>query len=161
MTNKPIRHFAVAVAAISLLVMLTETSLSAEPKERLTGFQKTTAIIETSTQRCLALDIFLADNLQQQMQGLMFIEMLGEYEGMLFRYRTLETRKMWMKNTLIPLDMLFILPDGRITNIAENTTPLSAKVISSSEPVMFVLELNGGFSERHALRPDNRLLSIF
>ena len=161
MMNKTVRRFAMASIATSLLLLLTETSLSAEPKERLAGFQKTTAIIETSAQRCLALEIFLADNLQQQMQGLMNIEMLGAYEGMLFRYRTLEIRTMWMKNTLIPLDMLFIRPDGRITNIAANTTPHSTAHIKSSEPVNFVLELNGGFSERHALRPDNRMLSIF
>ena len=108
---------------------------------------------------CLLLNIYLAENSAQRAQGLMFIEQMDEMEGMLFTYPQPVGMTMWMKNTYIPLDMLFIRQDGSISNIAKNTTPLSTSRISSSEPVSMVLELNGGFTDRWLIQAGNRLLT--
>ena len=89
----------------------------------------------------------------------MFIEELGTYEGMVFLYRQPADIAMWMKNTLISLDMLFIRGNQRIASIAENTTPLSTDTIYSGEPVQIVLELNAGSAQRWNISP-RRLDSI-
>ena len=90
----------------------------------------------------------------------MFIEQMDDTEGMLFTYPQPAGMTMWMKNTYVTLDMLFILPDGTISSIAKKTTPLSTKRISSTEPVTMVLELNGGLTDRWQINVGNRLLSI-
>ena len=77
---------------------------------------------------------------------------------MLFVYGDENYRSMWMKNTYIPLDMVFARRDGSITNIANDTVPLSEKSITSSEPATFVLELNAGTARRLAIDEDSRLL---
>ena len=141
----------------SILINAAET---ANPKRFLSEFRQSRAIIESSGINCLALNIYLAETSTQRAQGLMFIEQMDEMEGMLFTYPEPVGMTMWMKNTYIALDMLFIRQDGSISNIAKNTTPLSTSRISSSEPVPMVLELNAGFTERWLIEPDNRLLSI-
>jgi uncharacterized membrane protein (UPF0127 family) len=77
---------------------------------------------------------------------------------MLFVYPQPARISMWMKNTLISLDMLFIDADGKIVNIAARTTPLSTRSIAASAPVTRVLELNAGFARRWRLAPGNRML---
>jgi uncharacterized protein len=68
-----------------------------------------------------------------------------------------ELVSMWMKNTYISLDMLFIRPDGTIARIAANTEPLSTRTVSSGEPVLSVLELNAGSAARLGIRPGDRV----
>ena len=65
---------------------------------------------------------------------------------------------MWMKNTYLPLDMLFIREDGTVSSIVANTEPLSLRSISSEEPVTYVLELNAGIAERLGIVPGDRIL---
>lgn len=81
---------------------------------------------------------------EQQAQGLMFRQSLAPDRGMIFPYEAAQPASFWMKNTLIPLDIIFIRPDGTIARIAENTVPLSLDPIPSLEPVSAVLELAGG-----------------
>ncbi|MFQ5634484.1 MAG: DUF192 domain-containing protein [Gammaproteobacteria bacterium] len=148
----------------SLLLMCAfaaaETAGAARPAAYLRGFARTRAVIETSGPACLVLQIYLADSPDQQRQGLMFIDRLEEFEGMLFRYDRPATISMWMKNTRIPLDMVFIRADGEIAGIARSTTPMSTKRITSPDAVTFVLELNGGAAERWRIEPGNRLLTL-
>ena len=77
--------------------------------------------------------------------------------GMLFDFGVERPVAMWMKNTLIPLDMLFIAADGRIVDVAERTVPMSLEVIPSPVPVSAVLEVNGGTAERLRIKPGDRL----
>jgi len=79
---------------------------------------------------------------------------------MLFLYPGEETVAFWMKNTLIPLDMLFIGADGHIRRIAERTVPLSTAPISSVDPIRAVLEINGGTSERLGIKPGDMVHSV-
>jgi hypothetical protein len=94
----------------------------------------------------------------QRSQGLMFRESLEEDRGMLFDFGKPQRATMWMRNTYVPLDMLFIDDDGQITQIAADTQPLSDAVIASREPVRAVLELRGGVSAKLGIRPGDRVI---
>jgi uncharacterized protein len=100
----------------------------------------------------------LAVSPAQRSQGLMFREDLEEDRGMLFDFGQPQQATMWMRNTYVPLDMLFIDEDGRITQIAENTQPLSDAVVASREPVRAVLELLGGVSAKLGIKPGDRVI---
>jgi uncharacterized membrane protein (UPF0127 family) len=94
----------------------------------------------------------LATTPAQRELGLMFRQALPPDAGMLFIYPDEESVAFWMKNTLIPLDMLFIGADGHIRRIAERAVPLSETPIPSVDPVEAVLEVNGGTVERLGIR---------
>lgn len=90
--------------------------------------------------------------------GLMFREAVGPDEGMLFDWGAPRESSMWMRNTLVPLDMLFIAADGRVHRIAERTVPHSLAPVDSRGPVRATLELAGGTAERLNLRVGDRAL---
>lgn len=94
---------------------------------------------------------------EERARGLMNRAYLPADRGMLFDFKEPQIAMMWMKNTLIPLDMLFIRKDGTITNIAENTEPHSLRTVSASEPVLGVLELNGGTAARLGITAGDRV----
>jgi len=100
----------------------------------------------------------MAVNPAQRSQGLMFRESLDDDRGMLFDFGKSQRATMWMRNTYVPLDMLFIDEGGQITQIAANTQPLSDAVIASREPVRAVLELRGGISAKLGIRPGDRVI---
>jgi uncharacterized membrane protein (UPF0127 family) len=103
-------------------------------------------------------EVELAVTPDQRMQGLMFRRELAPDAGMLFDFGSDPDRaSMWMKNTYIPLDMLFIRADGEIESIAERTVPHSLEPISSLGPVRYVLEVNGGTAARLGIRPGDRM----
>jgi hypothetical protein len=83
---------------------------------------------------------------EEQATGLMYRESLAPGRAMLFPYSPPEVASFWMKNTLIPLDMIFIREDGTIARIADNTIPQSLEPVSAGEPVVAVLEIAGGRS---------------
>jgi uncharacterized membrane protein (UPF0127 family) len=80
----------------------------------------------------------------EQQRGLMFRTAMGADEGMIFPFAQARMASFWMRNTVIPLDIIFIGPDNRIVNIAANTTPYSEEPVLSIGPAKAVLELNGG-----------------
>lgn len=90
----------------------------------------------------------LAVTQKQRRYGLMFRRELAPDRGMLFLYKRVGDHAMWMANTYIPLDMLFIKPDGEVVHIAERTVPKSRRPISAGERVSAVLELRGGTADR-------------
>ena len=94
----------------------------------------------------------IADTDTLRERGLMFRQRLPEDRGMLFDFGQPRPVSMWMKNTYIPLDMLFIRSDGSIAYIAENTVPKSLDAVGVSEPVLAVLELAAGSAKRLGLR---------
>ncbi|MEJ1960223.1 MAG: DUF192 domain-containing protein [Gammaproteobacteria bacterium] len=102
-------------------------------------------------------DIWIAETSRQQQQGLMFVRDLAENRGMLFVAKEPRVFDMWMKNTYIPLDMVFIAADGRIAKIAANTVPHSLDIVSSGVIVGAILELKGGEAARRALRPGDKV----
>ncbi|WP_156901181.1 DUF192 domain-containing protein [Nisaea denitrificans] len=99
----------------------------------------------------------VADTPETRASGLMFRKELADDAGMLFIYPGKQKISMWMKNTLISLDMLFLDRDGMILHISERTTPLSTQVISSRFRVKAVLEVVAGTVERLGLRAGDRV----
>ena len=105
----------------------------------------------------IEIQVEIADNPRERAQGLMFRESLEPDAGMLFVYAEPDGRSMWMKNTYIPLDILFIRNDGTVSSVARHTEPLSLRSISSVEPVTLVLELNAGTTDRLKIGPGNQV----
>jgi uncharacterized membrane protein (UPF0127 family) len=99
----------------------------------------------------------IADDERERALGLMFRRAMGEDEGMLFDFGREEPAAFWMRNTYIPLDMLFIKSDGTIESIAKQTTPLSDKSVPSKGPVRYVLEINGGMSDELGIHPGDQI----
>ena len=92
--------------------------------------------------------VAVADDPQERAQGLMFVEAMPLMEGMLFVYERPQAASFWMRNTLIPLDMLFAEADGTITRIHENAEPLNETPIPGGDAVQYVLEINGGLARQ-------------
>lgn len=90
-------------------------------------------------------------------RGLMFRRHMAADHGMLFDFERDEPVTMWMKNTYLPLDMVFIRPDGTISRIAADTEPLSTAIIPSGSPVIAVLELNAGTAAKLGIKPGDRV----
>jgi len=99
----------------------------------------------------------IAASPDEQAQGLMFRETLGPNEGMIFPFPYPRVAGFWMRNTLIPLDMIFIREDGTIARIAAGTTPLSEETVSAGEPVIAVLEIRGGRSAELGIATGDRV----
>src|SRR5262245_13337699 len=95
---------------------------------------------------------------EEQARGLMFRRDLPDRQGMLFDFKREQPTSFWMKNTYVPLDMIFIRADGRILNIAENTVPLSEALVSSSGPVRAVLEVVAGTTRKLGIAPGDRVV---
>jgi uncharacterized protein len=92
--------------------------------------------------------VTIADDTAERSQGLMHVEQMPTMTGMLFIYEQPQRASFWMRNTLIPLDMLFADPTGRITHIHENAIPLDETSIPGGDNIQYVLEINGGMATR-------------
>jgi uncharacterized membrane protein (UPF0127 family) len=99
----------------------------------------------------------IADTPKMRARGLMFRKSMPDDHGMLFDFKAERPVSMWMKNTYIPLDMVFIGRDGRVVGVAANTEPLSERIITSPESAYAVLELNAGAARRISLAPGDRV----
>jgi uncharacterized membrane protein (UPF0127 family) len=93
----------------------------------------------------------VADEAAERAQGLMFRDSMAPDQGMLFVYDAPKRAQFWMKNTLIPLDMVFADAAGRVTHVHSNAVPMDESVIDGGEGVQFVLEINGGLAARLGL----------
>ncbi len=105
-------------------------------------------------------NVEVAEDNASQMRGLMYRTHLAADAGMFFDFHDDHLRAFWMKNTVLPLDMLFIRADGTISSIAANATPYSVKAITSSEPVRAVLEINGGRAAALDIKPGEKVHSV-
>jgi uncharacterized membrane protein (UPF0127 family) len=141
---------AVFAAVVPVPAALGETGLASFEWDRL--------VIETAEGKRHDLRVELAISPRQHQQGLMYRRDLAADAGMLFIHGRVRMASMWMRNTYIPLDMLFIADDGEIVKIVERTVPLSLKTISSGQPVRGVLELNAGTAARLGLQRGDRVL---
>ena len=106
-----------------------------------------------------AFAVEIADNDAERAKGLMYRRELPEGQGMLFDFQREQEVSFWMQNTYIPLDMVFIRGDGRILRIAENTEPLSTRLVPSGGPVRAVLEVIGGTTRKLGIAPGDRVAS--
>jgi uncharacterized membrane protein (UPF0127 family) len=137
------------------LLLLAAAAVLAQPAR---AFESGTLAIRSHDGTVHNFLIELARTPDERAQGLMFRKEMDPQAGMLFDFGEEQPIAMWMKNTFIPLDMLFIDPQGRIINIAERTVPHSLDPVAAAAPARAVLELNGGTASRLGIRPGDRVV---
>ncbi|MDX1738546.1 MAG: DUF192 domain-containing protein [Alphaproteobacteria bacterium] len=103
-------------------------------------------------------DVEMATSYAQRQRGLMYREHLEQNKGMLFDYGEPYIASMWMKNTLIPLDMLFVSENGVIAHIHHRAKPHDLTPISADKPVRAVIELKGGIAKMHFIKPGDKVI---
>ncbi|MBB3947549.1 hypothetical protein GGQ73_003517 [Rhizobium skierniewicense] len=142
-----------ALAALTFCVVAALPAAAAEtfPSEQLT--------IQTAEGKTHPFTVELATTDGQRQQGLMYRKTMAPTNGMLFDFGKDRDVTMWMRNTLIPLDMLFISKEGKIEHIHPNAVPHSEAIISSNGAVRYVLELNGGAAEKLDIKRGDTVLS--
>ncbi|QQM28809.1 DUF192 domain-containing protein [Martelella lutilitoris] len=139
---------------IGLVAILAAGMASAEDDVVLFPVSQLTLHTETGD---FPLVVEVARDPRQRQRGLMYRTELAADRGMIFDFGQTRPASMWMANTLIPLDMVFIRADGTVSGFHENAVPGSKAVISSSEPVRYVLEIGGGKAESYGLKPGDRV----
>ena len=123
------------------------------------GFQHegTLAFLQPNGDTLRAITIDIADTDAEREQGLMRQRSLGYDQGMLFIFETVDEGSMWMKNTPLPLDIVFVAPDSQVINIARQTTPLSEEKITPAAPRKYAVEVRAGFADRFGLTDSTRI----
>lgn len=150
-------HRLFLAAALTLSsVTLAPTPVLAQAAPQ-TGLNHDTLVVETKGGQRHSFNVDLALTPQQQAHGLMFVEKMADEKGMLFLNEQEGPMSFWMKNTLIPLDIIFIDTKGVILNI-QHGKPLDLTPLPSAGPAIAVLELNGGLAARLGIKPGDRLL---
>jgi uncharacterized protein len=151
MRQNHLRVTRAALAALAILGFLIMTPAFAEEV-----FKHASLKIETKNGP-VTLDVEVADTDSKREHGLMFRRSLPQTGGMIFLFNDEHTINMWMKNTYIPLDMVFIGDDWRIKHIAREAEPLSTDIIPSAHPASRVLEIAGGQAAKLGLAPGDAL----
>lgn len=142
-----------ALRTLALALLLLATTFARSAEDRLAAFPRSTLEIASPGGRLHKFDIWVAADDRRRMQGLMHVEDMPDNAGMLFVFRGAGPVSMWMKNTVMSLDMLFIGADGRIGHIAANTKPFSLDTISSGFNALGVLEVKAGTAARLGIEP--------
>jgi len=148
------------IRRVLLIVALLLPAVVAQPAQALETF-KTSELTVLTAGGTHKFTIELALSEPQREQGLMFRRSLAPDAGMLFDMDAPQTVTMWMKNTFIPLDMLFVDRSGRIVDIHERAVPQSTDIISSRAAARYVIELNGGTAERLGIKIGDRVTSPY
>ena len=138
----------IALAAVVVALALTNAGAQAASVQPL-------EIVTKSGVQVFSVE--MATTEQEKETGLMYRKELADGKGMLFDFSPEQQISMWMKNTFIPLDMIFIRADGRILRIAENTEPESTRIISSGGLAKGVLEVIAGTAKKYGIQPGDRV----
>lgn len=146
-----------ALACLSLLVA-GGCAAQIAPLHDLATLEHTTVEIRAGKSKTHRFDAWLAISPAEKSQGLMYVRDLPADRAMLFLYDKPTDAGIWMKNTYIELDIVFIASDGRIVKIFERAQPHSLETMSSGEPVTAVLEIRGGESAKRGLNKGDRVL---
>ncbi len=141
------------VAALALIPFAASAQTTAQPE-----LPKEKLVVVTRDGKRHDFNVEMATTQEQQTVGEMFRPTLPADGGMLFDWGTARQSDMWMRNTLAPLDMLFIGPDGTVKHIAENAVPQSLAIISSGGPVRATLEIAAGTAEKLDIRVGDKVL---
>ena len=137
--------------ALFLFAGLAPASAQAPTSSALEPLQITTA----SGKHDFSVEVMRTD--EERARGLMYRRYMAADRGMLFDFKTEQPVSMWMKNTYLPLDMVFISRNGTVTHVAADTEPLSERIISSNGPAFAVLEVNAGTAAKIGLKAGDRV----
>jgi uncharacterized membrane protein (UPF0127 family) len=146
-----------AIVAVGVLAWHPSATAQTGPLEDLDAFPTGELTISDGKRVRHSFKVWLADTPSRQSQGLMFVRSLPAARGMLFVHPQPRNISMWMKNTYIPLDMVFIDARGRVQQVVEQTTPHSLALIQSKSPALAVLEIAGGEARRLGIRPGQQV----
>jgi uncharacterized membrane protein (UPF0127 family) len=146
------RKISLVLGALMMLLSANAALPEAAAPEPLTAFPQSLLAIKSAAGKVVNFKIWTADTEQREQQGLMFIRDMDEHAGMLFMFPQNQPVSMWMKNTYISLDLLFLNARGKIDYIAASATPLSETIIGPPTPEYAVLELKGGACERLGIK---------
>jgi uncharacterized membrane protein (UPF0127 family) len=146
------RKISFVLGTLMMLLSANAALPEAAAPEPLTAFPQSLLAIKSATGKVVNFKIWTADTEQREQQGLMFIRDMDEHAGMLFMFPQNQPVTMWMKNTYISLDLLFLNARGKIDYIAAGATPLSEAIIGPPTPEYAVLELKGGACERLGIK---------
>ena len=147
--------FGFAAALAGAMVLAGPAQAQSAPQTQPTTTEPL-EIVTASGRHSFAIEVMRTD--EERARGLMFRRFMPADRGMLFDFKTEQPVMMWMKNTYIPLDMIFISRSGAVTHIAANTEPLSERTISSGPPAFAVLEVNAGVAAKIGVKPGDRLV---
>ena len=143
---------------LGTILVLIGLFFSAGAPAQLQSYEKSTASIVTQAgKRDFSIELALTPS--QQAQGLMFRREMAPDAGMLFVFPESREQTFWMKNTLLPLDMIFIKPDGTILSIAQRTVPMTETPVPSHGNAKAVLEVNGGTAARLGIKPGDKVIA--
>jgi len=140
-------RWSVALSVLSAAWVIPATAIgdvSGRGLIPLADFPRETIVVETRSARHHEFDAWRADTPRTREQGLMFVREIGAEEAMIFVYDPPANASMWMKNTLLPLDMLFVDGNGCVVHVKHDAQPGSLATISAGMPVVLVVELRGG-----------------
>jgi uncharacterized membrane protein (UPF0127 family) len=153
-----LRRLTLTFIGVLCLTLGAPASAQIGPLEDLAAFPSGKLEIADGKKVRHVFQVWLADTPQRQSQGLMFVRALPDLRGMLFVHAAPQPISMWMKNTYIPLDMVFIDGHGRIQQIIEQATPHSLEIIRARDPALAVLEIAGGEAKKLGLHPGQRVI---
>ncbi len=149
-----LRRGAVRRAALSAIFGLLAVAINIQPSD---AMRRETLKLHTAAQGEHDVNVEITETDEERAQGLMFRTHMPEKNGMLFFYKTPREITMWMRNTYVPLDMVFIRKDGTIHRIEARTEPLSEAIIGSHGDTVACLELAGGEAARLGLKPGDKV----
>jgi uncharacterized membrane protein (UPF0127 family) len=162
--------FAVIIAAAFLFFSLYSPKKS-KPTKRPSSTGSITApsfrkdgsltILRSQNSIPVNIDIEIADEEHERMQGLMYRYSMAENNGMLFIFPKEEPRSFWMKNTYISLDIIYINSSKKIVSIQKYTQPQTTYSIPSEKPASYVLEVNAGFTDKYGIKPGDKIEFTF
>src|SRR5580700_8408173 len=147
-----------ALLAAGLLLAASAALPQGAAPEPLSAFPQSLLAIRTSSGKVVNFKIWEADTPKREQQGMMFIREMDEHTGMLFMFPENKPVTMWMKNTYVSLDLVFLNAQGKIDYIAANATPKSEAIIGPPTPEFAVLELKGGACESFGVKVGDKVL---
>jgi uncharacterized protein len=151
--------FTVIVIALAIFFMQKKTSQDSSTASPAPMFKKQGELtfIKNDGKSIVSIDIEIADDEVSREVGLMGRPVMGERQGMLFVFEEEQFASFWMRNTILPLDMIFINKQEQIVTIQKNTKPFSDESYAANALTMFVLEVNAGFAENYGIKEGYRI----
>ncbi|MFD0860652.1 DUF192 domain-containing protein [Sungkyunkwania multivorans] len=154
-------NFTIAILSLAILMTACGKDKKKAPVKKVEMvFKKegSLTLLKATGDTIKQLEIEIADNEYERQTGLMYRKNMREDRGMLFVFKDEQPRSFYMKNTKIPLDIIYIAADHTVVNIAKNTNPQDESSVPSNGPAQYVLEVNAGMSERWGIEAGDKIL---
>ena len=157
-TRKPHFYILIIILCCSFVFPLSTFTANARTLDDLEDLEKGTVSIKLNSNESIEFSVLIAESNKDRRQGLMHIEFMEENQGMLFVFNPPRRVSMWMRNTPMSLDILFIDRNGKVINMEENTMPYSTKALSSGGTIRWVLEINDGLAKTKGIKTGDLVL---